>query len=131
MAAQMAALAPAALHSGVVVPVPVHPAHRRRRGVDHSSELARAFARRTGLPFSNCLVRRGDPAPQVGRGRRARMGGPLGSIAVRPGLPVPQHVVIVDDVVTTGATIAACATVLQAAGARQITPFAYARTSAR
>jgi predicted amidophosphoribosyltransferase len=131
MAAQMAALAALELDPAVVVPVPVHPAHRRRRGVDHSSELARAFARRAGLPFSDCLIRRGDPRPQVGRGRRARMAGPLGSIAVKPGLPVPRHVVIVDDVVTTGATIAACATVLRAAGAQRVTPLAYARTTAR
>jgi ComF family protein len=131
MAAQMAALAPTDLLPGVVVPVPIHPAHQRRRGVNHSGELARAFARRMGLPFADYLVRSGDPAPQVGRGRRARIGGPLGSITVRAGLPVPRTAVIVDDVVTTGATIAACARTLREAGTRHITPFAYARTTAR
>lgn len=131
MAAQMAALAPSGLDPGVVVPVPVHPAHRRRRGVDHAGQLARAFARRTGLPFSDCLVRSGDPAPQVGRGRRARMRGPLGAISVKPGLPVPPTAVLVDDVVTTGATVAACAAALRAAGTRHVTRFAYARTTAR
>jgi predicted amidophosphoribosyltransferase len=131
MAAQLAALAPPEYLCGVVVPVPAHPAHCRRRGVDHSGMLARAFARRTGLPLADCLVRRGDAAPQVGRGRRARMGGPAGSIEVRPRVPVPGVAVIVDDVVTTGATMAACIGALRAAGTKGATPIAYARTTAR
>jgi predicted amidophosphoribosyltransferase len=131
MAAQLAALAPRECLCGVVVPVPVHPAHRRRRGVDHAGMLARALARRTGLPFADCLVRSGDRRPQVGRGRRARIRGPLGSIEVRPGLVVPSTAIVVDDVVTTGATIAACARALQSAGTERVTPLAYARTTAR
>jgi predicted amidophosphoribosyltransferase len=131
MAAQMAALAPPELLRGAVVPVPSHPVHVRRRGVDHSAALGDALARRTGLPFVPCLTRSGDPRPQVGRGRRARIGGPLGSISVRNAIPVPELVVLVDDVVTTGATIAACVGVLTAAGTRATTALAYARTAAR
>jgi predicted amidophosphoribosyltransferase len=131
MAAQIAALAPPELLCGTVVPVPVHPAHRRRRGLDHGAALARALARRAGLAFTDCLVRSGDPLPQVGRGRRARIRGPAGSIAVRPGMTPPLEVLLVDDVITTGATLAACDTALRVAGCTRITPIAYARTTAR
>src|SRR5204862_240717 len=107
------------------------PRHRRRRGVDHSRALASALARRAGLPLADCLVRTGDPRPQVGRGRRERIGGPLGSIALRNGADVPATALVVDDVVTTGATLAACLRVLRAAGSARITCLAYARTTAR
>jgi predicted amidophosphoribosyltransferase len=129
MAAQI--VAHAAPKSGTVVPVPVHPVHRRRRGLDHTGALARAVARRAGLEFGDLLVRSGDPRPQVGRGRRARMRGPAGSIALKPGAQVPPAAVLVDDVVTTGATLAACTTALRVAGCQHITPIAYARTTAR
>jgi predicted amidophosphoribosyltransferase len=131
MAAQIVALAPPGLLVGAVVPVPVHPAHARRRGIDHAAVFGRALARRAALPFVDCLVRSGDPQPQVGRGRRARMLGPAGAIAVREGVDPPAEVVLVDDVVTTGATLAACITTLRVAGCQRITPVAYARTTAR
>lgn len=129
MAAQI--VAHAMPDRGTVVPVPVHPAHRRRRGLDHTGALARAVARRAGLPFADCLTRSGDPQPQVGRGRHARMSGPAGAIAVRAGTTPPREVVLLDDVVTTGATLAACATALRVAGCQHITPISYARTTAR
>jgi predicted amidophosphoribosyltransferase len=131
MAAQMFALAPPGLLVGEVVPVPVHPAHARRRGIDHAAALARALARRSGLPFADCLVRRGDPRPQVGRGRQARIRGPVGKMDIRPGAPVPRIALLVDDVITTGATLAACSTTLRVAGCQEIAPIAYARTTAR
>jgi predicted amidophosphoribosyltransferase len=111
--------------------VPVHPSHRRRRGLDHTAALGRALARRTRLDYLECLARGGDPLPQVGRGRRARMRGPAGSIVVASGLDPPERALLVDDVVTTGATLAACATALRAAGCQQIAAIAYARTTAR
>jgi|SRR3954447_4197772 predicted amidophosphoribosyltransferase len=114
---------------GSIVPVPVHPSHRRRRGIDHTAALAQALARRLNQPYAPCLVRTGDPQPQVGRGRRARMQGPAGQVSVVG--TAPPDVVLVDDVVTTGATFAACIAALTTAGAESVTPIAYARTSAR
>jgi predicted amidophosphoribosyltransferase len=130
MAAQIAALAPPGLLRGAVVPVPVHPAHSRRRGIDHAAALGRALARRAHLPFADCLVRSGDPQPQVGRGRQARIRGPAGSIELRAGADPPPEALLVDDVVTTGATLAACADALRVAGSLT-TPIVYARTTAR
>jgi predicted amidophosphoribosyltransferase len=131
MAAQIVALAPPGLLRGAVVPVPVHPDHHRRRGIDHAAALARALARRAGLGYAPCLVRGGDPQPQVGRGRRARMRGPAGSVCLASGLDSPEEALLVDDVVTTGATLAACRSALTGAGSGLVTSIAYARTAGR
>lgn len=128
MGAQLAARAPAEWLAGSVVPVPVHPDHRRRRGVDHTRVLATALARRIRQPFADCLVRGGDPSPQLGRSRAQRMLGPLGVIEARA---APRRVLLVDDVVTTGATIGACVAALRRAGSQEIAAIAYARTTAR
>lgn len=131
MAAQIAAHTPPGLLRGVIVPAPVHPEHRRRRGVDHAAVLAQALARRLRLPVSACLARRGDAQPQVGRGRSERVRGPAGTVVVRPDVVAPYEALLVDDVVTTGATLAACADALRGAGSRRIAALVYARTSGR
>jgi predicted amidophosphoribosyltransferase len=131
MAAQIVAQAPPDLLGGTLVPVPVHAAHRRRRGMAHAYLLAEALGDRTGLAVADCLERVGDPRPQVGRGRRERMAGLAGAIAVRSGAEAPRAALLVDDVVTTGTTIAACGAALRAAGSRCVTAIAYARTGAR
>jgi ComF family protein len=131
MAAQIAAHVPPDLLRGTLVPVPVHAAHRRRRGLAHAELLANALGDRSGMAVADCLERIGDPRSQVGRGRGERMAGPAGAIALRTGASAPAVAVLVDDVVTTGATIAACAQALRAAGSRSIGSIAYARTGAR
>jgi ComF family protein len=131
MAAQIAAQAPPHLLCGTLVPVPIHAAHRRRRGMAHAQLLAEALGDRTGLAVADCLERVGDPRPQVGRGRRERMTGLAGAIAIRSGAEAPGVALLVDDVVTTGATIAACAQALVAGGSRSFKAIAYARTGAR
>ncbi len=129
MAALMAAAAPAERLRGALVPVPLHPARRRRRGFNQAELLARALGRRTGLPVSDCLVRGGSNLRQVGRGRVGRLAGPAGSVGVRG--PVPARAVLVDDVVTTGATLAACFAALRDAGCEEVTALVFARTLGR
>jgi ComF family protein len=129
MAAQLAALAPPALLHGALVPVPLHPRRRRRRGFNHAAALAAALGRRTGLPVADCLYRMGDPAPQAGRGRRARLRAVAGTVGAAGA--VPEWALLVDDVVTTGATLAACAQALRAAGCREVAALTYARTPGR
>jgi ComF family protein len=127
MAAQIAANAPPALLRGALVPVPPDPVRRRRRGIDHSGELAAALSRRAGLVALPCLTRDGDHGRQVGRSRAERLRGP----SVRVVTAVPPSLVLVDDVVTTGATLQACARALRAAGATEIHAVAYAITIGR
>ena len=129
MAAQIAANAPSLMPRGVLVPVPLHPRRRRRRGFNQAELLASALAARTDLAVSDCLARGGANVRQVGRARGARLDSLAGSIAVRSG--VPDHSVLVDDVVTTGSTIAECARVLRAAGAAELGAIVFARTPGR
>lgn len=123
MAERIRRLAPPHLLSGTVVPVPPSPARRRRRGFDPAGELAAALAARAGLPLAPCLARR-DGRRQVGRRRAARLGAPprVGAVA-----PVPRSVLLVDDVLTTGATATACARALRAAGAARVVAVTFAR----
>jgi ComF family protein len=134
MAAQMAANAPPGLLEGrSLVPVPLHAARRRRRGFNQAEALATALARRCGLLLADCLERTsgGARATQVGRGRDERMGALEGSVRMRAGAPVPLRALLVDDVVTTGATLAACAGALARAGVREVEAVVYARTPGR
>lgn len=132
MAAHAATRAPDGWLSGaVLVPVPLHRARRRRRGFNQAGLLAAALAWRTGMGLSDCLERAGRGTAQVGRGRAERAQAIEGAVAVHPNALVPPSVMLVDDVVTTGATLAACAAPLRAAGVRSIRAVAYARTPGR
>lgn len=113
---------------GLIVPVPPHPARRRRTGVDHALVLARALARTVGLSVGRPLARLGPTKRQVGASRIERLS--RDRIAVMAEGPVCGQVVLVDDVHTTGATFAACARVLRDAGASRVTCISFARALA-
>ncbi len=138
MAAQIVANAPPGLLDGAtLVPVPLHPRRLRSRGYNQAAEIAVALARRAGLEVADCLARSGAPATQVGRDRAERRAGPAGAIAVyapRAGSPVADvsaRALLVDDVVTTGATLAACRAALLAAGSGEVAAVVFARTLGR
>ena len=127
MAAQIAATAPPALLRGAtLVPVPLHPARRRRRGFDQAHELARALSRRTSLSVEDCLRRTGAATRQLGASRGERQA--ADRLEIVAASAAPPHALLVDDVHTTGATLHSCAKVLKTAGARRVTAVTYART---
>jgi ComF family protein len=129
MAAQIAANAPTSMLEGALVPVPLHPRRLRRRGYNQARLMTDALERRAGLPGADCLRRSGSAATQVGRDRRERRLGPAGSIELR--VRPPARVLLVDDVATTGATLAACAAALRAAGSTEVAALVFARTIGR
>src|SRR4051794_21895215 len=128
-AAVLARAPPEVVDNRTLVPVPLHPARLRRRGFNQADLLAAAMAARCGLPRAGPLRREGDPRAQVGRGRADRLAAARGSVRAQP--PVPVRVVLVDDVITTGATLGACAAALRDAGASDVVALAYARTLGR
>jgi ComF family protein len=121
--------APGATLADALVPVPLHPARRRARPFNQAALIAAAVSARTGLPLRHSLRRAGPHERQVGRGRAARLRGVAGSIEAIG--RSPPSALLVDDVVTTGATLVACAAALRAAGAERVRAIAFARTAGR
>ena len=131
LAEQMAARwARAGIGGDVLVPVPVHAARLRQRGFDQAELLARAAGRVLKLPVATALARATKTAAQHNLGRRARAANVGGAFAVKAAA-APQvqdrWIVLVDDVVTTGATFSGCAVALYAAGARAVSGLALCR----
>jgi predicted amidophosphoribosyltransferase len=105
------------LAPGVLVPVPLHPARRLRRGYNQAELLAREVARRQGSSWLGGL-RREAGGSQVGRGGEARRGARGGFRWIAP--EVPRGVLILDDVMTTGTTLLECAAAAREAGVERV-----------
>jgi ComF family protein len=116
----------------LVVPVPLHWHRLVARGYNQSALLARVAAAEVGARLATrALIRVVDTASQAELSRAERLTNVRGAFRVRLG-PVVRNrsIALVDDVVTTGATLAACADTLLAAGARSVTGVVLARTAA-
>lgn len=113
----------------VLVPVPLHPRRKRERGFNQAELLASELGRRLFLPVrASALVRRLDTPSQTGLTALARRRNVKDAFAVRGRAQVAGRVVVlVDDVVTTGATLRACARALQDAGAGEVRSVSAAR----
>ncbi len=118
-----------------IVPVPLHWRRRRQRGFNQAELLAKEIARRWNAPVAHALRRTRATAPQSGltnAKRRANLRGafvPASKFA--KGALRGARVLLVDDVITTGASAAACAAVLKRAGAAHVAVAAVARTDRR
>lgn len=121
-------VAPASTHVSqffdVVTWAPTSPGRAARRGYDQAELLARQVARQLGLPCRRLLYRV-HGAPQTGKGRVGRLDGPVFR-SRRAGRPL--RVLLIDDVVTTGATLRGAASALRAAGVGHVTAVAVAAT---
>jgi ComF family protein len=114
----------------ILVPVPVHETRRRERGYDQAALITAAAAERLGLPWRAAVVRTRATTAQYRLDRRHRATNVADAFAVDPNaaaLVEGRWVVLVDDIVTTGATLCACATALLAAGASAVSAVTVAR----
>lgn len=111
----------------LLVPVPSSPGRLRERGFNPAAELARRVARRSGIPWTtDRLARLRHGEAQQGLGRRARLRNLRGSFEGSG--RVPEHVALVDDVMTTGATANEASRELRRIGARRVEVWVVART---
>jgi ComF family protein len=109
------------------VPVPLHRARLVERGFNQAALLASALARGTGGDFGARVLERSRRTDQQARlGRRERQSNVHDAFIARPAV-VPKRIVLVDDVVTTGATALACLKTLELAGAEVLAVVALAR----
>lgn len=126
MARQMVTLVPD-IGDAAIVPVPTATSRVRRRGYDQARLLARALSRQSGLPMLPLLARRGQHH-QVGADRATRLAQLSGAFRVpHPVLAHDRHLILVDDVLTTGATLTAAAAALHATGARRVSALTFAQ----
>lgn len=116
----------------VVVPVPLHPRRIVERGFDQAALLARPVARQLRVPWGVSVLARVRETPkQAALDRAARLSNLASAIVVaRPEAVEGRTVLLVDDVRTTGATLAACREVLAKAGAREVRGLTLARQGA-
>lgn len=126
MAHLMLAATPVLPAGAVLVPVPLSRRAHPGRDFNHSAELAGLLARATGLPVCDVLSRVRDTPPQAGLGRRQRLRNMAGAFA-SAALPAGQSCVLVDDVLTTGATLSAAARALKRAGAGRVEGWVWLR----
>jgi ComF family protein len=115
-----------------IVPMPLHWRRRWERGFNQSDLLAREIARRWHAPVRRLVRRKRATAPQAGLTSSQRRLNVRGAFAVRSGTRLDgMRILLVDDVLTTGATASACARALKRAGAAQVSFLALARRDRR
>lgn len=105
----------------ILVPVPLHKKRELERGYNQAGLLAEGVGRAIGAPVVNLLKRVRETESQVKIGSRSeRLGNLSGAFEVIGPIPVAGQIVLVDDIVTTGSTLLACAEALRAAGAENL-----------
>lgn len=113
-----------------LLPLPLHRARLRRRGYDQALELARPLARALAVPLLDGAMTRSKPTSAQSRlDAGARKRNVRGAFRVTTREPLPAHVVLIDDVMTTGATLHAAARALLAAGVGRVDAWVCARVA--
>jgi ComF family protein len=113
---------------GTLVPVPLHPSRLRARGYNQSALLAETVSAILGVPVVGAASRIRATDQQARLSGAQRVANVDGAFAVSPGFdPRGLHLILVDDVITTGSTINACARVLVAGGATSVRAVTLAR----
>lgn len=114
----------------LIQPIPLHPSRRRRRGYNQSELLARPVGHALGIPVDAVSLRRTRATvPQVGLGPNERRHNVRGAFQVEAAAVHGRHILLIDDVLTTGATMSAAAETLLTAGALSVAAYCLARVS--
>ena len=130
MADLMAGALMSAPRPDALVPVPLHARRIRQRGYDQALELAKPLARALSLPLLDDVLHRHKTTTAQSRlDADARQRNLRDAFAVAPGAKLPAHVVLLDDVMTTGATLHAAARALRKAGVRRVDAWICARVA--
>ncbi len=112
----------------LLLPVPLHRQRLRERGYNQAQELVKPLARALGVPWRrDVLLRLRATEAQTELDAPARRRNVRGAFALRSGVALPAHVAVLDDVMTTGATLAECARVLRRSGVARVDVWALAR----
>jgi ComF family protein len=127
LAERIAATVPAPAPGSVLVPVPLGPRRLAARGFNQSVLIGRELAGLWSRPLAEPLARVREEPAQRGSSAAARARQAARAFAAEGPDPVPAHAVLVDDVHTTGATLADCARALRAGGARTVGAACFAR----
>jgi ComF family protein len=128
----LAAALPREQEFDAVVPVPLHWRRQWQRGFNQSEMLARDMARRTGIPVVKALGRVQATVTQASLGNTSRRRNVAGAFQCKRALLVEgKRILLIDDVMTTGATATSCAQALKRAGARKVTLLTVARVDRR
>ncbi|MEP7042998.1 MAG: ComF family protein [Dokdonella sp.] len=121
----------APLRPDVLIPIPLHRTRLRERGYNQALELASPLAKALAIPLRvDALLRTQATPPQTGLDAKARRRNLRGAFALVANAVLPAHIVLFDDVMTTGATLRECARVLRRAGVVRVDAWALARAPA-
>jgi ComF family protein len=132
LSAQLARALPRDQRFDIVVPMPLHWRRHWQRGFNQSELLARATARRSGIRMVNAVRRTRATATQAGLSNAKRRENVAGAFRVKNRRLVEgRRILLIDDVMTTGATASACALALKRAGAKSVSLLALARVDRR
>ncbi|MEK7554682.1 MAG: ComF family protein [Patescibacteria group bacterium] len=105
-----------------LLPMPLHPARERERGFNQSAVITEFLSEMTGMKIApkDTLLRIRNTPSQAELTREARLTNMAGSFSVKPGARMPKHIILLDDVFTSGATVGAAVSALRSGGAQHV-----------
>jgi len=111
-----------------LVPVPLHPSRKRERGFNQSELLGLEISGQTGIPILNALRRKKNTKSQITLDEKERVENMQGAFIIKDReMVINKRVILIDDVITSGATISSAAQTLRNAGAREVFGLVVAR----
>jgi len=112
----------------IVIPIPMHPKKKRRRGFNQSEEMAKIISKSTGIPLSTTLIKIKETKPQMELNRIERIENIKNCFIVRDKKEIENKtILLLDDVYTTGSTMEECAKILKENNAKEVWGLTIAR----